>query len=586
MLHDFDPIYACNQVTLCNHNFLSADLDVLSQLTERNAIDAQITHDESLNVYTKAAAINSSPLKAHVFQLYLQDYDPELRDHLLSNLKDGIRIPSFQTPPESYSFYNHPSALQHKKQVSEMIATRVAKGIIAGPFGLPPPGLIVSPIAAIPKKGVSKVRIIHNLSYPLGDSVNSNIERKHCFVTYETLDDCLSIITRLGKGTLMAKADLEDAYNILSIHESDLKFLGFTWEGAFYFGTTLPMGAAISCREFEFLPTAVQWILQNKFQVKDMSHILDDFMFFGPPNSPQCKRNLNTFMILADSLGLPIKKAKTIWPTTNLELHGLTVDTETMQLRIPADKVAKAVEMIDALLPLSKVTLRQIQSIAGLLSFFTRALPGARCFIRRLFDLTRGLSKPFHRTRLIAPAKADLLMWRYVLQNFNGFTLISHVYWSLTPDWRVYSDASGEGYGAFFGSLWFSGKFPEDWSDCSIAVKEFVPVYIACQLWINYFSNANVVFYTDNMSVVSILQTHTSSDKTIMVMLRRLVTLAMFNNMVFTSRHIRGKYNVIADALSRFQWTKAKQWAPWLRSTAVSVPQDSCPWPMKRLSFT
>ncbi len=579
-------MYACNQAHVWNHSVLSGDLDVLSHLNMRNDIDDCIAHDKDINVYTKAAALTSSPLKAHVFELYLREYDPWLRDHLLTNLKEGISIPSTQVPPLEYSFYNHPSALQNAGKVSELIASRVTKGIIAGPFANPPPGLIVSPIAAIPKKETAKVRIIHNLSFPLGDSVNSHIPRAACEVQYETLDDCLAIITRLGKGTLCAKADLEDAYNILTIRESDMRFVGFSWQQKYYFGTTLPMGAAISCREFEYLPAAVQWILKNHFNVKDMSHILDDFMFFGPAKSNQCSHYLNTFLILSKSLGLPIKEAKTIKPTTVIELHGLTVDTDLMQLRIPADKVTKAIDMINALLPLKKVTLRQIQSIAGLLSFFTRALPGARCFIRRLFDLTKGLSKPFHHVRLIAPAKADLLMWKYVLQNFNGFTLISHVYWSLTPDWRVYSDASGEGYGACFGSFWFSDQFPADWAECSIAVKEFVPVFISFQLWINYFSNSNVVFYTDNISVVSILQTHTSSDKTIMIMLRRLVTLAMLHNVVFTSRHIRGKYNVIADALSRFQLRKARQWAPWLRCKPVDVPTTSLPWPMKRLNFT
>ncbi|MCP3931016.1 MAG: hypothetical protein GY705_18180, partial [Bacteroidetes bacterium] len=141
----------------------------------------------------------------------------------------------------------------------------------------------------------------------------------------------------------MAKADLRDAYNILSIRQDDLRFLGFTWENFFYFGTTLPMGAAISCREFEYLPTAVQWILQNKFNVKDMSHILDDFMFFGPANSSQCSRHLNTFLSLSQSLGLPIKESKTIFPTTRIELHGLTVNTVDMKLHVPPDKVEKAI---------------------------------------------------------------------------------------------------------------------------------------------------------------------------------------------------------------------------------------------------
>ncbi len=80
-------------------------------------LDVEILNDTSLNVYVKAAAVNSSPLKLHVFELWLMDYDPTLCDHLLKNLKYGIAIPSSKAAPEVYSFCNHPSALQHKVQV-------------------------------------------------------------------------------------------------------------------------------------------------------------------------------------------------------------------------------------------------------------------------------------------------------------------------------------------------------------------------------------------------------------------------------------------------------------------------------------
>ena len=75
---------------------------------------------------------------------------------------------------------------------------------------------ILSPLAAIPKKEEGKVRLIHNLSYPYGDSVNSHTPRDFCTVQYETLDDCLKIIYSMGPDSLIAKADLADAYIVLS----------------------------------------------------------------------------------------------------------------------------------------------------------------------------------------------------------------------------------------------------------------------------------------------------------------------------------------------------------------------------------
>ncbi len=58
---------------------------------------------------------------------------------------------------------------------------------IAGPFLVSLPGLIISPLGAVPKKEQGKIRIIHNLSYPLGDSVYSNIDPDLCTVEYDLI---------------------------------------------------------------------------------------------------------------------------------------------------------------------------------------------------------------------------------------------------------------------------------------------------------------------------------------------------------------------------------------------------------------
>lgn len=50
--------------------------------------------------------------------------------------------------------------------------------------------------------------------------------------------------------------------------------------------------------------------------------------------------------------------------------------------------------MIKDFLYRKKVTLKELQSLYGLLNFACQA---GRAFLRRLFDLTRGLQKPHHR---------------------------------------------------------------------------------------------------------------------------------------------------------------------------------------------
>ncbi|MCP3889262.1 MAG: hypothetical protein GY702_10365 [Desulfobulbaceae bacterium] len=304
-------------------------------------------------------------------------------------------------------------------------------------------------------------------------------------------------------------------------------------------------------------------------------------MFFGPKDSPQCSLSLKKFFTLADSLGLPIKKEKTIFPSTSVELHGLLVDTHTMTLSVPPDKVKKALDLIAEIMPCKRVTLRRLQSLAGLLSFFTRALPSARCFIRRIFDLFKGVSIPSHHIRLNSGAKADLKAWQTFLTQFNGTNIITHLHWSDDPDCTVVTDASGSNFAGVFGRSWFWGRFPNHWMDKSIAVKEMVPIYIAFRLWGQNFVNKRIVFYTDNESVSFCLQHHTSHDSTIMSMLRKMVVQAMQHNIVFTACHIPGASNTLADALSRLQLHKARQVAPWLHSSPDQVPSHYFPWRTK-----
>ena len=68
------------------------------------------------------------------------------------------------------------------------------------------------------------------------------------------------------------------------------------------------MGCSTSCTIFESFSHAIHWVLTNKLEVQYMSHILDDFMFIGPANSPLCQKSLNTS--LAERVRIPIKASK------------------------------------------------------------------------------------------------------------------------------------------------------------------------------------------------------------------------------------------------------------------------------------
>ena len=67
-------------------------------------------------------------------------------------------------------------------EVRNKIDKEVSNGRVEGSFDSPPmQNLKISPIGIVPKKAPGEFRLIHHLSWPIGKSVNDNIDPKVCF---------------------------------------------------------------------------------------------------------------------------------------------------------------------------------------------------------------------------------------------------------------------------------------------------------------------------------------------------------------------------------------------------------------------
>lgn len=112
----------------------------------------------------------------------------------------------------------------------------------------------------------------------------------------------------MGPNCKLAKTDIDSTYRNVPIHPNDHELLGISWAGQYYFDRCLPMGCASSCAIFEEFSIALQWIAQNKSNIKHMVHILDDFLFLGPAQSEICEQSLSLFLKLCHTLGVAIKE--------------------------------------------------------------------------------------------------------------------------------------------------------------------------------------------------------------------------------------------------------------------------------------
>ena len=67
-------------------------------------------------------------------------------------------------------------------------------------------------------------------------------------------------------------------------------------------------------------------------------------------------------------------------------MYDTEVDTDKMELWLTADTIAKATSLEDSMVNGRKVTLRELQSLIGLLSSGCLVAPCGRAFVRRLIS--------------------------------------------------------------------------------------------------------------------------------------------------------------------------------------------------------
>lgn len=455
----------------------------------------------------------------------------------------------------------------------------VELGRIAGPFTtLPLKSLRVSPVGLIPKKD-GTWRLIHHLSYPTGSSVNDFIDRDYCSVHYTPFDSALDMIANLGKGALAARLDIKSAFRLLPIHPSEFELLGYKIGGYYFVDKCLPFGCSISCSLFEKLANFLEWELKRRSQSNSVVHYLDDFLVAGQKDSDACLQLMSCYENMCAEFGVPLAPEKTIGPSPCITYLGLEINTNEMMVKIPPEKLMKLKENLISLLGKKKTTLKELQSLTGLLSFCTRAIPAARAFTRRFYDAMTGLKKYFHRLRVSCEMKEDIKVWLTFLEFFNGCSFFDKKPWRDSDSMKLFTDSAGGahlGCAAILQNQWVFLQWPETWKNKKIlkdvTFLELVPIVLAFFVWKEFLSREKVILYTDNQALVSVLNTKTSKSKKVMMFLRPLVLISMKLQIQFKAIHIEGKRNSAADALSRLQFAKFHQMVPEADGSPMPIP--------------
>ena len=318
--------------------------------------------------------------------------DRQLANYVVQGIREGFRIGfDYQHHKTRKATRNMYSAEAHPSVVQEYISKECREGKVLGPFD-PTTEVFsrvhVSRFGVIPKGSSGKWRLILDLSSPTGFSVNDGIP-EYCSLSYTSVDKAAQLVWRLGPQSLLAKVGIQSAYRMIPVHLEDWLLLGMVWQGNLLIDAALPFGLRSAPRIFTAVADVLEW--RAKFEgVTCIIHYLDDFLIVAPPGGAKCRQDLESLLGLFTRLKVPVAAEKVEGPSTRLTFLGIEIDTSSMSLRLPSEKLSSLKSMVADWLHKKSCCIQDLQFLVGKLQHACKVVRPGRTFLHRMFELLKG----------------------------------------------------------------------------------------------------------------------------------------------------------------------------------------------------
>ena len=146
-------------------------------------------------------------------------------------MRCGVRIGYDYTRPFRSARNNCSSAMETSEVLDAYLNNKLVKKQIAGPFRRKSfIGCMVNRFGVIPKSTPWKWRLIIDLSFPEKVSINDSISKASASIVYSSVEDATRMLWQAGKGALMAKINVANAFRNISVHPMMATFLAWCGE--------------------------------------------------------------------------------------------------------------------------------------------------------------------------------------------------------------------------------------------------------------------------------------------------------------------------------------------------------------------
>ena len=472
---------------------------------------------------------------------------------------------------------NHLGATMFPQHIEAYLRKEMDLGATIGPFSIPPfiTRIGVSPMSTRPKKQSDQRRVILDLSFPIGSSVNSAIDKNfYCgteiTLTYPTVDTLAKRIADLAEQNkhssapqkiLLWKLDLERYFRQLPLCPRDYSLIGTRWNGFLFFDTMVPMGLCSA----SYIAQKTSSMLVNIHRNYSYWAInyLDDF---GSAEFEQ--KAWNSFLALKQILvnaGVKEASDKAVPPTTCLEFLGNLLNTDEMTIGVTPERKQELIAELQAWKNKETATKKQLQSLIGKLNFVTNCIKAGRIFLSRLIQALAHFPE-VGRATVPKQILKDVEWWLQYLPDFDG-TAILWLQDCMEIDHFMETDACLTAGGAHCDREYIHFRFSQEIMDQThhISQRELLTIVIALKIWCKKLSGKVVRISSDNEPSVFAVNKGKTNDVFMLRCIREIAWICSKNQILLRLKFLPGNLNKISDALSR--WYINGQARRWFKST-------------------
>ena len=272
----------------------------------------------------------------------LTDYD----DHMVTEfLQFGFPISYEEGVPDLWPNHaNHGGATWFLDTINQYLKEEIQLGAMLGPFKIPPflNRIGISPLSTKEKKGTMARRVIMDLLFLPGHSVNDYIDKKKYLgesikVSYPTVDILAQRIAELGPACLLYKRDLLRYFRQILVCPCNYSLLGWRWVEHIFFDKNFPMGLTSVTFVAQRITNSICYIHQNMnyFSI----NYIDDFGSAEPKE--KAWKSFSVLGSIFQQIGVKEAVKKAVLPTTRLVFLGAILNMVSMTIEIEPDRLAQ-----------------------------------------------------------------------------------------------------------------------------------------------------------------------------------------------------------------------------------------------------